>query len=165
MDDKALWSVRSAVIVLGLLLSAGSLGNLPQFLTLPWYIHGVVGLGVVSLLFSVLFGIGTYTMTRTYPGIGHQRRIESHQGEYDRHEWYSRLLYDYQLWITGQEAWNEQNGFYLFVTHSLLLSGTAAIVLAGVISLYTMYSSASRIALVVGSSVPVLAVVLLLRRR
>lgn len=162
IDDKAIWSVRTAVLVLGLLLSAGSLGNLSQFLTLPWYVHGLSGSGVSLLPLSVFFGIGTYTMTETYPGTSHQRRIEVHQGEYEYERWKSRLLLDYQWWITGQEAWNEYNGFYLFITHVCLLAGTTTIVVAGVISLFLSYSSNNGTALVGGLLLPVLAVGVLL---
>src|SRR6056297_198841 len=69
IDDKAIWSVRTAVLVLGLLLSAGSLGDISQFLSFPWYVHGLAGFGIGLLLLSVYFGIGTYTMTETYPGV------------------------------------------------------------------------------------------------
>lgn len=164
IDDKAIWSVRTAVLVLGLLLSAGSLGDISQFLTYPWYVHGLAGIGVSLLLLSVYFGIGTYTMTETYPGIGHQQRIKAHQKEYDCEEWYSQLLLDYQISITGQEVWNERNGFYLFVTHVCLLAGTTAIVIAGVVSIYLTYDSNNGIALACGLFLPIAVVVVLLLR-
>lgn len=162
IDDKAIWSVRTSVLVLGLLLSAGSLGNIPQFLTLPWYVHGLAGSGVSLLLLSVFFGIGTYTMTETYPGVSHQQRIRAHQQDYDYREWQSHLLLNYQWSIMGQEVWNEYNGFYLFITHVCLLSGTTTIVIAGTISLFLTYSTHNGTALVSGLFFPVVAVVVLL---
>lgn len=165
IDDKAIWSVRTAVLVLGLLLSAGSLGDLSQFLTLPRYVHGLAGFGVSLLLLSVFFGIGTYTMTETYPGTSHRRRMEVYQGDYEDDEWQSQLLHDYQLWITSQETWNERNGFHLFVTHVCLLGGTTTIVLAGVVSLLLSYTSGNGTAFVGGLLSPILVVVLLLRAK
>lgn len=162
VDDKAIWSVRTSVIVIGLLLSAGSFGNLSQFLTLPWYVHGLAGFGVSSLVLTVFLGIGTYTITETSPGISHQRRMEVYQREYDEHEWPRRLLRDYQSWIVEQETWNERNGYYLFLTHLLLLIGTTAIVVAGAVALFLSYESSGGSALFVGSVFPVVAVVLLL---
>jgi len=165
IDDKAVWSVRTAVIVVGLLLSAGSLGNVAQFVELPWYVHVLSGFGVSSLLLSIGLGIGTYTMTATYPGISHQRRIELLQGAYGDSEWHRRLLEDYQSWIAGQEAWNEQNGFYLFLTHASLLVGTTAIVAAGAISLFLTYQSYNGIALLAGLATPIAGGSLLLWRK
>lgn len=162
IDDKAIWSVRTAVLVLGLLLSAGSLGNLSQFLRLPWYVHGLAGSGMSLLLLSVFFGVGTYTMTETYPGTDHQLRIGAHQGDYDYDEWQSRLLLNYQWSITGQEVWNEHNGFHLFITHVCLLMGTTATVIAGVISLFLTYNSNNGIALAGGMVLPMIGVVVLL---
>lgn len=164
IDDKALWSIRTAVLVLGLLFSAGSLGDISQFLTLPWYVHVLAGSGVSLLLLTVYFGIGSYTMTETYPGISHRQRIKSHQGSYDYEEWYADLLLNYQWSITGQKSWNERNGFYLFVTHVCLLGGTTSIVSAGAIALFLTYDSSNGIALVGGLLFPVAVVVVLLLR-
>lgn len=162
IDDKAIWSVRTAVLVLGLLLSAGSLGGVSQFLVLPWYVHGLAGSGVTLLLLSVFFGIGTYTMTETYPGISHQQRIRAQQENYDYEEWKLHLLLNYQWSITGQEAWNERNGFYLFITHVCLLAGATVIVISGAISLFLTYDSNNGIALVSGLLFPIVAVMVLL---
>lgn len=158
IDDKAIWTVRTAILVLGLLLSAGSLGNLTAFLNLPWYVHGLTGVGVSLLLFSVVFGIATYTMTQTYPGVSRPQTAKAYRGDYDYEQWQSELLLNYRLSITGQEAWNEYNGLYLFITHVLLLTGTTAIVIAGILSLFLTYDSNNGAALVGGLLLPVVAV-------
>jgi hypothetical protein len=162
VDDKAIWSVRTAVLVIGLLLSAGTLGNLPQFLTLPWYVHGLAGFGVASLVLSVFLGIGAYTITEASPGISHQRRMEAYQRKYAEHEWQRQLLHGYQSWIDEQETWNERNGYYLFLTHLFLLAGTTSIVVVGAVALFLAYESDRGIALLVGLALPVVAVSLLL---
>lgn len=165
IDDKAVWTVRTSVLVIGLLLSAGSIGNVSLFLSLPWFVHVLAGLGLGALLLSVFLGIGTYTMTQTYPGVSHRRRIEVLRGRYDSDGWRRRLLEDHHFWIAEQEAWNEQNGFYLFLAHTFLLAGTTAIVLAGITALFLTYTSYNGVFLLLGFVGPILTGALLLWAR
>lgn len=131
IDDKAIWTVRTAVVITGLVVSAASIaGN--QGVAPPLSVKLSAGFGVGVLLMTMVSGVMTYSISAPEPGISAQYRTavlnESIPGE----QWRRELLEGYNRWIAQMQLVNERNGYYLFVTQSLLLLGVLLLAVAGV---------------------------------
>ena len=74
IDDKAMRSVRTAVILVGLVVSALSVSGpsaVGEISTLP-ILSATLGIGTLTV--SITVGIGVYTVTRYSSGIGSPHR-------------------------------------------------------------------------------------------
>jgi hypothetical protein len=128
LDDKAVWSVRTAVIVLGLVISAGSITTPPKS-SFPWYSLALIGVGVTALLSSLIVGVSVSIYTSDIPGIGPKRRMDAHLGVYDEPEWLARLLVDYHAAIGKQQRLNNKANRVLSMTQLLVVGGAVAVTL------------------------------------
>ncbi|USZ69496.1 hypothetical protein NGM10_07110 [Halorussus salilacus] len=98
IDDKAMRSVRTAVILLGLVVSAISVKGpnaVGERALLPILVGGI---GVSALALSISYGIGTYSATQYPTGIGTEHRTEVTIGDYSRDEWFVNMLDEYDNW-------------------------------------------------------------------
>lgn len=98
IDDKAMRSVRTAVILVGLVVSAVSVsgpGAVGEVSILPTFIGGF---GVVSLVTSIVSGIGAYSTTEYPTGISSNHRADVILGGYSGEEWFTYLLTEYDEW-------------------------------------------------------------------
>lgn len=76
IDDKAMRTVRTAVIVLGLLVSAAGIAPDGTFSDLQFFPIAMGGLGAGFLVVAVIVGIGTYEVTNVPFGISADHREE-----------------------------------------------------------------------------------------
>ncbi|WP_135823280.1 hypothetical protein [Halorussus ruber] len=98
IDDKAMRSVQTAVILVGLVVSAVSVGGpgaVGEATVLP-VLFGA--LGVVALAVSIVFGIGVYSVTEYPTGISSVHRDEATTGGYTKDEWVVSVLDNYDEW-------------------------------------------------------------------
>lgn len=138
IDDKAMWSVRTAVIVLGLLISAASLADGESIQSLPPRVFTLATTGTVSLVFTIWFGMVTYHWSFEEFGIGAGERAEALAGQLDERSWRIELLKSgYTAWIGRQEAFNRYNHLLLLGTHLALSIGVTLLLLAGGLYLIT----------------------------
>lgn len=98
IDDKAMRSVRTAVILVGLVVSAVSVAGpsaIGEFSLFPILIGA---LGVVALAVSIIYGISIYSVTEYPTGIGSIHRTDVITGGYGQNEWNVSMLNDYDEW-------------------------------------------------------------------
>lgn len=132
IDEKAIWSVRTAIIVLGLLLSVGSLADGSTIRTLSSPVIGLATAGTISLLFTIWFGLLAYHWSFEAFGIGPLERQRALSGSVNEQEWLQMLLRDwYPDWIERQTVFNVYNNRILVGTHLLLSIGVTLVLSAG----------------------------------
>ena len=136
IDEKAMHSVRTAIVLLGVVSAVGIVGKdgLLAFGLLPGL---VVGLGACPLLLSVLGGIVIYTVSGVPDGISrsHQRDVLEHG--FSEVEWLFVLLGGYVEWIEAVSRTNHRNAMILTAVQSLLALGLALLVFAVALSVMT----------------------------
>jgi hypothetical protein len=123
MDDAALRTVRTAVIVIGIVVSAASLGSGDRLGTLG---SGSVGLaigGICSLLFSIVLGVYTFRRSNATLGPSEDFALEVRHEEYDESEWYDLLLQGYHEWHGEMRTELAENAMHLYAVQGLLLLG------------------------------------------
>lgn len=130
IDEKAMHSVRTAIILMGIVVSAvGIVGRdgLIAFGLLPGLF---AGLGACALLGCVLGGIVIYTVSGVPDGISksHQRDVLEHG--FSESEWLFVLLVSYVEWIEAVGRTNRRNAMYLTIVQSLLAFGFFLLVFA-----------------------------------
>lgn len=137
IDDKAIWTVRTAVIIVGLVVSAASVtGN--QGVSPPLSVKVTAGAGVAVLLATMGSGVLTYSISAPEPGISAQYRTAVLNETISERAWRRELLEGYNRWIAQMQLGNEKNGFYLFVTQASLLVGVLLLAVAGGLTVWTM---------------------------
>lgn len=140
IDEKAIWSVRTAIIVLGLLISVGSLTDGSAIRTLSPPVIGLATAGTLSLLFTIWFGLLAYHWSFEAFGIGPQERQAALSGRLDEREWLQMLLQDwYPEWIERQAMFNVYNNRILVGAHLLLSIGVTLVLSAGGLYLIGAY--------------------------
>lgn len=154
IDDKAMRSVRTAVILVGLVVSAVSVGGpgaIGEFAVLPILLGA---LGVVSLVVSILFGVGAYSTTEYPTGIDSEHRTDVITGGYNRDEWVVSMLDDYDEWSAKIAEEIEKNIRYLeLVQFSLSFGVVSLLVSATTLVLNVAYGVQPLVTLVVTSFV------------
>ena len=150
IDDKAMRSVRTAVILVGLVVSAVSVsgpGSVGEFSPLTVLV-GAFGVGTLAV--SIAFGIGVYTATRYTAGIGSTHRSDVIEGGYRHDEWLIVMLRQHDEWSGEIEDELRVNRQFLdLVQFSLLLGVLALFVAAGMIVLKSAYDVSPLVPLVV----------------
>lgn len=137
IDDKAIWTVRTAVIIVGLVVSAASIaGN--QGVSPPLSVKVTAGAGVAVLLATMGSGVLTYSISAPEPGISAQYRTAVLNEAISERAWRRELLEGYNRWIAQMQLVNEKNGFYLFLTQTLLLVGVVLLAVAGGLTVWRL---------------------------
>ena len=130
IDDKAMRSVRTAVILVGLVVSSVSVGG-PSAVgafSLPPVLVGAFG--VVALAVSIIYGIGVYSTTQYPTGIGQLHRNDVMTGEYTHDEWSVNMIHEYGEWseeVADEAAKNLQ---YLEIVQFSLSFGVIALLVS-----------------------------------
>lgn len=150
IDDKAMRSVRTAVILSGLVASAIGVSGpsaIGSFTMLPILIGG---LGVVALTVSIIYGIGVYTVTRYTTGIGPSHRSDVITGGYTSDEWLVEMLHEYDDWSKKIDREIDNNKTYLDIVQlSLLLSVVALLTSSTMVVLKLAYGVPPAVALAI----------------
>jgi len=130
IDDEAMRSVRTAVILVGLVVSAVSVGGpsaVGEVTVLPIFTGSV---GVVALTTANVSGIGVYSVTEYPTGIGSTHRTEVITGGYGTDEWAVILLDNYDEWsrIVTEEV--ERTARYFEVVQFVLSLGVVSLLVS-----------------------------------
>jgi len=121
VDDKAAYSLRLNILLLGLLLTISSIivGN-QSTPSIQTFINPIMGIGVVCSGFSIVSAIWAYTSTRTETGPG-PNDLELHLEEkFDEEEWLEILVRNYPRWIRQNAQSNRRDSMALFGSHLFL---------------------------------------------
>ncbi|GGL25966.1 hypothetical protein GCM10009037_07000 [Halarchaeum grantii] len=146
IDDKAMRSVRTAVIVVGFVVSAFGIAGPGAITQLGISALGFGVMGVLFLLVTIFAGIGTYTVSDIPYGIGPSYRDEVRRG-YSEREWIHELLEGYDEWSEYLEEEEARNRRYLDVTQFSLFTGSGMLSLsAGVLILRAVTDLSSPVA-------------------
>lgn len=151
IDDKAMRSVRTAVVVSGFVASAvgiggpGAVGNVSL---LPM-VFGATGVALLAVV--IVGGIGVYSVTEYPSGIGPSHRTDVITGGYEYAEWLVDLLNEYSRWSHEIESEIARNQFYLEVVQfSLLCSVLSLLTSSGMIVFQTAYGVSPSVTFVIG---------------
>jgi len=138
IGDKALWTVRTSMIVLGIVASVASLGSTDTLGRLQGWILVVGLVGVVLLLTASVWGLGTYFVSDRVRGISPGYRSRTKNAGLDKRDWYRALLHGYDQWIAEMESMTDRYGSHLFKAQLLFLIGVSLVVAAAVLSVWTL---------------------------
>lgn len=132
IDDKAMRTVRTSIITLSILVSAGgiaasssSLSALPDAAIISAAISGIV------LLLAVFAGMVTYSASEVEYGISDTHRQELAESNWTSREWEAFLINEYEGWIGEMKSTNRTNERLLSGTMLLLAGGMLAIAISG----------------------------------
>ncbi|WP_144240092.1 hypothetical protein [Haladaptatus cibarius] len=138
IDDKAMRSVRTAVLLAGFVASAIGVGGPSSISDFGVFPVLLVAIGVICLIISIVLGIGTYTITQYPSGIGSSHRTDVITGGYNKKEWLVDMINEYDEWISEINTEIRRNGGYLdvvqislaFAVVCLLISSSMIVVKA-----------------------------------
>lgn len=130
IDDKAMRSVRTAVILVGLVVSAVSVSGPRPVGDLSALSILVAAFGVGALTVAVAVGIGVYTVTRYSSGIGSPHRSDVVEGGYSYDEWLVEMLRQHDEWSEEIEDEIDASKRYLEIVQLSLLLGVLALLVA-----------------------------------
>lgn len=120
LDDKAMWTMRTAVILLGILASAAGIAGQTTVTSRSPATSASFGLGILGLFLTLIVGVGTYSVSITTPGVGGSHRREVRTASYTEQEWLETLLDAYDEWIAEMERSTDENARLVFWAQALL---------------------------------------------
>lgn len=121
LDDKAMWTVRTAILLLTLLASAAAIEGVSAVKSVPNGAKVSFGLAVGGLFATVFLGLGAYFVSTTTFGVGESHRREVRDVAYTEREWLEVLLDGYDAWIRQMDRRNEENARSVFWSQALLV--------------------------------------------
>lgn len=129
MDEIAMHTVRTSIILIGILVSAAGITGTEGIAGLS--IHSVVafGLGGFLLILTIFYGIAMLTISDYSFGISRYQRDRAREQQVTEIEWYRTMLGSYDEWIEDMRETNESNANVLLITLLLFTSGTTLIAL------------------------------------
>lgn len=137
IGDKALWTVRTSMIVLGVVVSAASLADTDALSAVHWSVRGAAGFGVLALLAASLYGLGLYVVMDRIRGVGTEYRRRAADGGLNEQAWRLVLLEGYDDWVATMEQRTDVYGARLFVVQMVFYCGVFSFALAGCLSIVT----------------------------
>ena len=129
IDEKALRTVRIALLLLGIVLSATAFPDRAVFviwLTIP---------GIVSISVSILFGLLTYTSPDPTVGPSTDFFEDVRVEPYSEAEWRTLLISGYVEWIGDVEELNSSNARTLIFSQLSLGIGVAFLTTGTILSI------------------------------
>jgi len=131
IDDKAMRSVRTSVLFVGLVVSAVQVSDDPTVLTdlSTWPFRFATG-GVFLLMLSILLGVYTYSVSNPEFGVSEDHRNDVVQGGYSHHEWLLLQLTEYDEWTESMSEVNEKNATLLHATLASSVLGVGSLLLS-----------------------------------
>lgn len=127
LDSKAMWSARTAIILLGLLVTAFGIAGSPVLAGLPTGATIAFGAGSVGLALTVVVGVGTYTASMPRFGVGANHHEEIISSTYSEREWLELLLDEYDKWHGEMAVAVDAKARQVFGAQFLLLSSLAVL--------------------------------------
>ncbi|MFC4408594.1 hypothetical protein [Haloarchaeobius iranensis] len=126
IDDKAMRTVRTSVLFIGLVISAVQVsdGSLSDASVGTLSFQFGVG-GVTLLLLSIISGVFTYSASDPDFGVSDGHRFDVIQGEYTEKEWLLFQLVEYNQWIGNMRQLNNDN---VVLLHLTLFTATAGVI-------------------------------------
>jgi hypothetical protein len=136
LDDKAMRTVRTSVIFIGLVISAiqvsdGSFSSVSTS-SLSFQV-GVAG--VSFLILSIIIGVGTYSASEPDLGVSDGHRTDVVEGEFNEREWLLFQLGEYNEWIRNTRTMTEKNVIGLHLTLFTATAGVISLLLSVVYSM------------------------------
>jgi hypothetical protein len=114
IDGKAMRTVRIALIVFGIVVSATTFPKGIAFLN--W----ITVCGILSLTLSIVCGIVTYEASNPAVGIGPEYLEEARTIPYTEAEWRALLIAGYEEWVTDIERQIKSNARTLLLAQLFL---------------------------------------------
>lgn len=130
LDDKAMRTVRTDVVLLGILASAAGIAGPERLSDLGLVVQAFSAAAGACLFLSAIAGTGVYVMSDLTYGIGASYRDELRHEGYTEREWLEVLLDDYDSWTGSMRKITDNNAFYLTVTQGLLAIALALLLCA-----------------------------------
>lgn len=130
LDDRVMWPSRTAVVLLGILISAFGLAGRSILVDLPIGTTVFFALGGLGLVLTIFVGIGAYTVSNPNFGVDASHRRELQERPYTEREWLNLMLDEFEQWSHEMEAINAKNAQHVFQTQTLLI-GSLAVLLVG----------------------------------
>lgn len=121
LDDKAMRTVRTAVVVLGLILSVLGVTGPASVAGLPIWQFRLGALGVGFLVVAVLVGMVAATDTAVQPGPDAEFRREARTEAYTEREWLVIVLSGYDEWIETAKGATARNASRLLLAQVALV--------------------------------------------
>lgn len=137
IGDKALWTVRTSLIVLGIVVSTASLANAETLRRLHEAVLALWLLGVCLLLTASVYGLGTYFGADRARGISPEFRRRARNGLSNR-DWHVLLLDGYDGWIEEMELTTDRYGTHLFRAQAVFIGGVLVFALTAGLSIWTL---------------------------
>lgn len=136
LDDKAMRTVRTSVLFIGLVISAIQVsdGSFSEVETTSTSFQLGVG-GVSFLLLSIILGVWTYSASEPDFGISDDHRTDVVDGEFTEKEWLLFQLGEYNEWIGNMRSLTEKNVLGLHLTLFTATAGVLALLLSVVHSI------------------------------
>lgn len=122
IDDKALRTVRITVLLIGVLLS-----TLQFFGGSTSSVNAFTVFGSWSLVFSVVSGVFTYSVSGPYFGPGSQYVDRVLDRTPSKADWEETLLRGYADWMDSMRELNDTNAKLLLLTQALLVTGVVLV--------------------------------------
>lgn len=133
--DKGVWTARTAVLVLGIVVSALSIGP-PMTTNQPTGLVPILAGVAIGLLFlSTLLGLGLYLRTENEEGIGETARTVLLENTISNRAYRRSLLQGYQAWIRVMDDRIDRAGTWLYLTWFCLSLGLVLLTVAAVLSI------------------------------
>lgn len=136
INTKAMHTVRTAVVLLGLVISTLALlrrSDPTGFTGAPAI---VAGSGTLCLLLAIGTGLVTYSIAGVPDGVSQSYRDEVREGGYDEVNWLLVLLGGYDQWVDGANEAKKRKERHLLWTQLLLAVGLTLV--ASAIGLYVV---------------------------
>lgn len=115
-------TVRTAVILLGILVSAAGIAGVRGLGEIPRAVLFAFGVGSVLLLATAIIGVATYTLSDLSFGISSDHRREVIEGNYTEGEWLILLSHEYDRWISEMGQVNDDNASRVLMSQALLIA-------------------------------------------
>lgn len=128
VDDKAAKTSRLAVLLLGLLFTAGTFFARTDAFDAAPYFNAITAVGAFLLVLSFVFAVATYTTTQMESGVGPTDLHRLVRDRYSEEEWLILLLRSEAAWIEANERRLYTNGTLLTTSHVTLIAAISCIV-------------------------------------
>lgn len=134
VDTKAMHTVRTAIVLLGVVASAAGISGSDGLAAFGLFPALVGGAGALSLLLSFVGGIVIYTVSGVPDGISRAHQNDVLERNFEESEWLCVLIGSYVEWIDGVARTNQRNARFLTAIQVLLALGLSLLVLSVVLS-------------------------------